>query len=81
MAIKFFSTAQKNGKTVEDYAAENSVKVPGFFVNKLNITYTDVIRTTDPDHIRRCQEIWQKLAPIFILPNMMAGIAKVVRVS
>ena len=59
---KVFSTAQKNGKTVEDYAAENSQKFQDF-VNKLNITYTDVIRTTDPDHIRRCQEIWQKLAP------------------
>lgn len=57
---KVFSTAQKNGVSVEEYAATNSQKFQDF-VNQLNISYTDTIRTTDADHVRRCQEIWQKL--------------------
>ncbi len=57
---KVFSTAQKNGVSVEDYAAMNSQKFQDF-IQKLNISYTDVIRTTDPEHVRRCQEIWRKL--------------------
>ncbi len=59
---KVFSTASKNGLSVEAYAAENSKKFQDF-VNKLNISYTDTIRTTDPDHVRRCQEIWRQLEP------------------
>lgn len=59
---KVFSTAQKNNLPVEEYAAQNSQKFQDF-VQKLNISYTDVIRTTDPDHVRRCQEIWLKLRP------------------
>ncbi len=59
---KVFSTAAKNGMLVEEYAAINSQKFQDF-VQKLNVSYTDIIRTTDPDHVRRCQEIWQKLSP------------------
>lgn len=59
---KVYSTAQKNNLPVEEYAAQNSQKFQDF-VQKLNISYTDVIRTTDPEHVRRCQEIWQKLTP------------------
>lgn len=59
---KVFSTASKNGLSVEAYAAESSKKFQDF-VNKLNISYTDTIRTTDPDHVRRCQEIWRQLEP------------------
>lgn len=59
---KVYSTAQKNGLPVEEYAAQNSRKFQDF-IQKLNISYTDIIRTTDPEHVRRCQEIWQKLSP------------------
>lgn len=59
---KVYSTAKKNNLPVEEYAAQNSQKFQNF-IKKLNISYTDVIRTTDTEHIRRCQEIWQKLAP------------------
>ncbi len=59
---KVYSTAQKNHLPVEEYAAQNSQKFQNF-IHKLNISYTDVIRTTDPEHVRRCQEIWQKLSP------------------
>lgn len=59
---KVYSTAQKNSLPVEEYAAQNSQKFQDF-IQKLNISYTDVIRTTDPEHVRRCQEIWTKLSP------------------
>lgn len=59
---KVYSTAQKNGLPVEEYATQNSHKFQDF-IQKLNISYTNIIRTTDPEHVRRCQEIWQKLSP------------------
>lgn len=59
---KVYSTAQKHNLPVEEYAAQNSQKFQDF-IQKLNISYTDVIRTTNPEHVRRCQEIWQKLKP------------------
>lgn len=59
---KVYSTAKKNNLPVEEYAAQNSQKFQDF-VQKLNISYTDIIRTTNPEHVRRCQEIWQKLTP------------------
>lgn len=42
---------------------DNIAKTFQEFVKKLNISYTDYIRTTDQDHIARCQAIWQKLEP------------------
>lgn len=57
---KVFSTAQKHGISVEEYSQQNSDKFRDF-ITKLNISYTDFIRTTDQDHIRRCQEIWRRL--------------------
>lgn len=65
---KVYSTAKKNNLPVEEYATQNSQKFQDF-VQKLNISYTDVIRTTDPEHVRRCQEIWQKLTPHIYAAN------------
>lgn len=59
---KVYSTAQKNGLNVEAYAAQNSQKFQDF-IKELDISYTDVIRTTDTDHVRRCQAIWKQLEP------------------
>lgn len=59
---KVFSSAEKNHMSVEDYATMNSEKFQKF-IQKLDISYTDFIRTTNPEHVRRCQEIWQKLEP------------------
>lgn len=59
---KVFSSAKKNDMTVEAYAKQNSDKFRSF-IEKLDISYTDFIRTTDPDHVRRCQEIWLQLKP------------------
>lgn len=57
---KVFSSAEKNGISIEEYAQQNSDKFR-HFIEKLDISYTDFIRTTNSDHIRRCQEIWKKL--------------------
>lgn len=39
------------------------------FIKELNVEYTDFIRTTNPQHQRRCQKIWQKLQPyIYLAP-------------
>lgn len=57
---KVFSTAQKNGVSVDEYVQMNSDKFRKF-IKRLDVSYTDFIRTTDPEHVRRCQEIWKKL--------------------
>lgn len=57
---KVFSTAQKNGVSVMDYADANAKKFRTF-IDGLSISYTDVIRTTSVAHERRCQEIWRRL--------------------
>lgn len=57
---KVYSYAQKNNMSVEDYATQNSAKFQNF-IKKLNISYTDYIRTTDAEHVARCQEIWRRL--------------------
>ncbi len=59
---KVFRKAQDLGLTVEEFARENSDRFR-HFVEKLNVQYTDFIRTTDPEHVKRCQEIWQRLEP------------------
>ncbi len=59
---KVFSTAEKNHIPVMEYATENSQKFRDF-IEQLDISYTDFIRTTDEDHVRRCQAIWEKLSP------------------
>ncbi len=59
---KVFSTAQKNHTSVEEYVQANSDKFR-HFIDSLEISYTDFIRTTDPQHVQACQEIWKKLTP------------------
>lgn len=59
---KVFSTAQKNGIPVEQYVQENSDKFRKF-IDDLDISYTDFVRTTDPAHVVTCQKVWQKLEP------------------
>ena len=50
------------GIETQKYVDENAAKFKEF-VHRLGVEYTDFVRTTDADHMRRCQEIWQKLAP------------------
>ena len=57
---KIFSKAKELGIPVEEYVAKNAAKFQEF-IQKLNVEYTDFVRTTDKAHERRCQAIWQKL--------------------
>lgn len=57
---KVFSSAKKNNMPVEEYVRENSDKFRNF-MKRLDVSYTDFIRTTDAEHVQRCQEIWKKL--------------------
>jgi len=59
---KVFSTAEKNGQPVEAYVQQNSDKFRKF-IEQMDITYTDFVRTTDPQHIESCQAVWKKLEP------------------
>ncbi|MBR3180628.1 methionine--tRNA ligase [Candidatus Saccharibacteria bacterium] len=59
---KIAEKAKSAGIPVEEYVTQNS-NVFRDFIKKLDVEPTDFIRTTDPDHIRRCQEIWEKISP------------------
>ena len=57
---KIYQKAVGMGLPVEQYVGENAKKFRDF-VEKLDVSYTDFIRTTDDAHERRCQEIWRRL--------------------
>jgi methionyl-tRNA synthetase len=69
--VRFSTGTDEHGTKVAQKAAEAGVEpqqfvdklVPKFqsMIKKMNISATDFIRTTDPDHITRVQEIWRKL--------------------
>lgn len=59
---KVFSTAKKNSIPVEQYVRENSDKFRSF-IDRLDISYTDFVRTTDPSHVETCQAVWKQLKP------------------
>ena len=58
---KIYQKALDLGVPVEEYVAENAKKFRDF-IEKLGVSYTDFIRTTDLEHEKRCQEIWQRLS-------------------
>lgn len=57
---KIIQKATELNVPVNEYVLKNS-DVFKVFIKKLDVEYTDFIRTTDPEHERRCQEIWRKL--------------------
>ena len=59
---KIFQKAAAKNLDVKDYV-DQTAAVFKEFIEKLNVKSTDFIRTTDEAHMRRCQAIWQKLAP------------------
>lgn len=59
---KIYKKSEELGIDIQKYVDDNSKKFQEF-IKKLGVEYTDYIRTTNKDHERRCQEIWQKLAP------------------
>ncbi|MBQ3470559.1 methionine--tRNA ligase [Candidatus Saccharibacteria bacterium] len=58
---KIYQKAEELGISVDEYVKQNSDKFKEF-IAKLNVKYTDFIRTTDPEHERRCQEIWRRIS-------------------
>ncbi len=59
---KIFQKAGSLNLDVQDYVDKNAAAFKDF-IEKLNVKSTDFIRTTDEAHQRRCQAIWEKLAP------------------
>lgn len=59
---KIYQKAAELGIPTQEYVDQNTQKFKEF-IAKLDVTTTDFIRTTDPKHERRCQEIWRKLEP------------------
>lgn len=59
---KVFRKATEAKQPPQEFVAQNTAKFQEF-IQKLDVQYTDFINTSDPNHIRRCQEIWQKLSP------------------
>ncbi len=58
---KIWQKAVESNITAQDFVDEK-VKVFKDFIRKLNVSYTDFVRTTDSEHKKRVQEIWQKLS-------------------
>ena len=58
---KIYQKAVELNLPVRQYV-DNNVQKFQDFIEKLNISYTDFIRTTDVDHERRVQEIWSRLS-------------------
>ncbi|GHU09023.1 methionine--tRNA ligase [Alphaproteobacteria bacterium] len=69
--VRYSAGTDEHGTKVAQKAAENGVTpqeyVDGLYksftdmMDKLNVSRTDFVRTTDPDHQRRVQEIWRRL--------------------
>lgn len=69
--VKFQAGTDEHGSKIAQKADELDVEVQDFvdekaktfkdFIAKLNVSYTDFVRTTDEWHERRVQEIWRRL--------------------
>lgn len=59
---KIYQKASDMGIQVKTYVDGNAKKFRDF-IEKLDVSYTDFIRTTDETHARMCQEIWRRLLP------------------
>ncbi|MFV0484735.1 MAG: methionine--tRNA ligase [Candidatus Saccharimonadales bacterium] len=57
---KVFQKAEEVGMPVQEFVDENARKFQDF-IHSLGVEYTDFVRTTDPKHEQRCQEIWKRL--------------------
>jgi len=57
---KIFHKAEEAGIPTQEFVDQNWASFREF-IDILNRSYTDIVRTTDEDHMRRVQEIWKKL--------------------
>ena len=58
---KIFKKAAEQGMPVQEFVDRHAQNFQDF-IHSLGVEYTDFVRTTDPDHERRCQAIWTKLS-------------------
>lgn len=58
---KIFRKAAESNIPVQEYVDTNAQKFKDF-IKKLDVEYTDYVRTTDQDHMKRCQDIWRKIS-------------------
>lgn len=58
--VKIANKAQEAGQAPQDFVDELT---PIFqdFLKKMNISYTQFVRTTDAEHVGRVQEVWRRL--------------------
>ena len=57
---KIFQKAKELGVPVQEYVDANARKFQDF-ISKLDVSYSDYVRTSDAAHQKRVQEIWLKL--------------------
>ncbi|MDO4729993.1 MAG: methionine--tRNA ligase [Candidatus Saccharibacteria bacterium] len=70
--VRVQAGTDEHGSKIYKKAAEQNIPVQEFvdknaksfqdFIHSLDAEYTDYVRTTDEDHVRRCQLIWEKLS-------------------
>ena len=70
--VRVQAGTDEHGSKIYKKAAEQNIPVQEFvdknaksfqdFIHSLDAEYTDYVRTTDEDHVRRCQLIWKKLS-------------------
>ncbi len=70
--VRVQAGTDEHGSKIYKKAAEQNIPVQKFvdknaksfqdFIHSLDAEYTDYVRTTDEDHVRRCQLIWEKLS-------------------
>ena len=58
---KIFQKAKELNIPVQEYVDKNAEKFKKF-IEKLNISYTDFVRTTNETHEERVKKIWEKLS-------------------
>ncbi len=69
--VRFQAGTDEHGGKISQKAAELGESAQDFvdkkaetfrrFIASLDVEYTDFVRTTDPEHVRRVQEIWSRL--------------------
>ena len=63
---KIYQKALGLGISPQEYVDERATVFQKFIKN-LDVEYTDFVRTTDAEHVKRVQEIWTKLSPYIYL--------------
>ena len=58
---KIYQKANELNQPLQEFV-DGKAQIFRDFIEKLDVSYTDFVRTTDAEHVKRCQEIWKKLS-------------------